>query len=148
MQKTFKKSVSILLAVIMILSVFTIVPMSAGATSPAASVNDTTYETFEEAVAARANDTDVITLLANYSGTYVMDPGTLKVKNNGFTFAKPTVEGAYIVSQTVADDVSTYTTIPKLILMRSTTVPISSWRMSPVLREWLTAPLQVMSHLT
>ena len=110
MQKTFKKSVSILLAVIMILSVFTIVPMSAGATSPAASVNDTTYETFEEAVAARANDTDVITLLANYSGTYVMDPGTLKVKNNGFTFAKPTVEGAYIVSQTVADDVSTYTT--------------------------------------
>ena len=110
MQKTFKKSVSILLAVIMILSVFTIVPMSAGATGSVASVNGVEFTSFDAAVAGRSSEDDVITLLANYSGTYVMTPGTLKVENNGFTFAKPTVEGAYIVSQTVADDVSTYTT--------------------------------------
>ena len=75
-----------------------------------AEVNNVKYETFEAAVAARATEDDVITLLASYTGTYNMAPGKLVVDKNGFTFNKPTVTGAYIVGSSNSGTVYTFTT--------------------------------------
>ena len=112
MTKTFKKPVSILLAVIMILSVFTIVPMSASAAGNVASVNGVEYATFAEAVAAsHANNEAVITPLVNLNDlpqpVYTMSVGeTLKVKYVGSYNTYPAAPAGYHVNAPYANDSS------------------------------------------
>ena len=50
--KTIRRPISILLAVLMVVGMFTMVPISAGAASYVAQVGDTNYESLEEAIAA------------------------------------------------------------------------------------------------
>ena len=50
--KTIRRPISILLAVLMVVGMFTMVPISAGAASYVAQVGDTNYESLEDAVAA------------------------------------------------------------------------------------------------
>ena len=91
----------------------------------AAEVNGTSYMTFEEAVAERATNDDVITLLKNYDGTYTMAPGKLVVDKNGCTFAKPAVQGAYIVGSANEGTVYTFTTTEAAIEFTSTAGVVS-----------------------
>ena len=83
MTQTFKKSVSILLSIIMILSVFTIIPMSASAEGVVAKIGDTPYETLEAAFAA-AQDGDTITVIADCAGNGIVAPQG-KFQPNGLT---------------------------------------------------------------
>ena len=74
-----------------------------------AEVNGTGYMTFAEAVAARTSNNDVITLLkaaGTYTGANTEFP--IKVAKNGKTVTVK-VNGAYIVSSSTADGVTTYT---------------------------------------
>ena len=78
-----KKPVSIILSVLMIVSLFTIVPFTASAAGDVAEINGTGYETLEAAFAA-AEDGDTITLLADCAGNGIKAPQG-KFGTNGLT---------------------------------------------------------------
>lgn len=86
-----KKITSIVLAVLMVVSMMSVMAVSASAATYVAKINDTPYETLEDAFAA-AVDGDTITVLADCAGNGIKTPqgkfGTngLTVDFNGHTY--------------------------------------------------------------
>ncbi len=95
-----KKITSIVLAVLMVVSMMSVMAVSASAATYVAKINDTPYETLEDAFAA-AVDGDTITVLADCAGNGIKTPqgkfGTngLTVDFNGHTY---TIDGDLVGS--------------------------------------------------
>ena len=87
MQK-FKKPVSIILSILMVVSMFVVVPFTASAAGEVAEVNGTQYATLAAAIAdAQAGDT--VKLVANVTEAVSITGKTLTLDLNGFNITSP-----------------------------------------------------------